>query len=216
MDLYAILGVPRGAPGFQIKEAWRKLAKTLHPDVGGDPARFAEARLASEILLDDDKRREYDATGRTDFSEPAPDAMAFAILTTAFAEQLLEWVQGAIGDHIDLIERLQRKLNNRAREQRVQVTQMRRIERRSRKALDRLGRDPALGADPLRAMLEDRIGQLGPLILQAENQAVDHERAAELAAQWTWRADPPPGAMVVNPASSTSAGVTFFDLGGGQ
>ena len=215
MDLYAILGVPHGAPGFQIKEAWRKLAKTLHPDAGGDAARFAEARLASDILLDEAKRREYDATGRTDFSEPAPDAAAFAILTATFAEMLAEWVQGAIGDHVDMIERVRRKLGNRAREQRVQITQMRRIERRATDALTRLARDPALGADPLRAMLEDRIRQLAELIPQAERNAVDNERAAELAAQWTWRADAPPGAMVINPGA-TQQGMRFVDLGGGQ
>lgn len=211
MDLYAIVGVSRGAPMFEIKTAWRKLAKTLHPDAGGDAQRFAAAALAAEVLLDEAKRAEYDATGRTDFSTVAPDSAAFALLTQVFAELVGEWVQGAMSDNTDLIARVRRKLDNRARDQRLQIAQMRRIERRATDALSRLGRDEALGADPLRTMLAERVAQLGELIPQAERQAVDHERAAELALQWTWRADVAPGAPV---RASSGTASTSFSVGG--
>ena len=65
-DLYEILGVARDASPTEIKAAYRKLARTLHPDVNADPAdqeRFKEITGAYEILSDPAKRRRYDEFG---------------------------------------------------------------------------------------------------------------------------------------------------------
>ncbi len=63
-DPYQVLGVPRGASASQIKSAFRKLAKKLHPDANKhDPkaaARFAELNTAYEILGDENKRKSFD------------------------------------------------------------------------------------------------------------------------------------------------------------
>src|SRR5205823_297916 len=52
-DPYTILGVGRGAPLSEIKRAYRKLAFSLHPDVGNDPdeTRFREAHVAYHALM---------------------------------------------------------------------------------------------------------------------------------------------------------------------
>jgi DnaJ-class molecular chaperone len=64
-DPYDVLGVPRGASAANIKSAFRKLAKKLHPDANtGDPkaaARFSELNSAYEILGDEKKRKAFDA-----------------------------------------------------------------------------------------------------------------------------------------------------------
>lgn len=65
-DLYEILGVSRDATAAEIKAAYRRLARELHPDVNGDPAdqeRFKEITGAYEILSDPSKRQRYDAFG---------------------------------------------------------------------------------------------------------------------------------------------------------
>jgi molecular chaperone DnaJ len=58
-DPYAILGVGRGAPASEIKRAYRKLAFSLHPDVGDDrdEARFREAHEAYQALIQMEQRR---------------------------------------------------------------------------------------------------------------------------------------------------------------
>lgn len=48
----------------QIKRAFRTLVTREHPDKGGDPARFRTIQQAYEVLSDQKKRSEYDATGQ--------------------------------------------------------------------------------------------------------------------------------------------------------
>ncbi len=63
-DPYEILGVSKGASEAEIKSAYRRLAKKLHPDANKhDPkaaSRFAELNAAYEIVGDDDKRKAFD------------------------------------------------------------------------------------------------------------------------------------------------------------
>lgn len=65
-DYYGILGVDKDATDQDLKRAYRKLARELHPDVNPDEEaqqRFAEVSTAYEVLTDPEKRRIVDLGG---------------------------------------------------------------------------------------------------------------------------------------------------------
>ena len=66
-DYYSILGVGKDASDKEIKSAYRKLARTYHPDVNpGDEAseeQFKRINEAYQVLSDPDKRQKYDRFG---------------------------------------------------------------------------------------------------------------------------------------------------------
>ncbi len=76
-DPYEILGVAKTATADDIRKAYRKLAKKLHPDLNPGDKRaeeqFKEVAAANDLLSDPDKRRRFDA-GEIDASgaEKAP------------------------------------------------------------------------------------------------------------------------------------------------
>lgn len=65
-DYYSLLGIARDAGPDEVKRAYRKLARELHPDVNPDPAtqeKFKEVTAAYEVLSDPEKRQMYDLGG---------------------------------------------------------------------------------------------------------------------------------------------------------
>jgi DnaJ-class molecular chaperone len=79
-DPYEVLGVDRKANAADVKSAYRRLAKKLHPDANkNDPkaaTRFAELNAANELLGDEDKRKAFDR-GEID-AEGKPRFQGFA------------------------------------------------------------------------------------------------------------------------------------------
>ena len=62
MDHYSILGISKIASKNEIKTAYRKKTKILHPDKGGNQDQFVELNNSYNILIDDIKRKTYDNT----------------------------------------------------------------------------------------------------------------------------------------------------------
>ncbi|GIF00833.1 DnaJ C-terminal domain-containing protein [Paractinoplanes rishiriensis] len=74
-DFYDTLGVSRDVSADDMQRAYRKLARTYHPDVNQDPGaeeRFKDISEAYDVLSDPEQRRRYDAFG-PDFRQVPPD-----------------------------------------------------------------------------------------------------------------------------------------------
>ena len=91
-DYYEILEVSRDASKDEIKSAFRKKARTLHPDVNKAPdaeEKFKELGKAYETLMDDNKRATYDRYGEdglknAGFDTNGPFAGGFGDLNDIF------------------------------------------------------------------------------------------------------------------------------------
>jgi molecular chaperone DnaJ len=82
MDLYIVLGVDRSAGAGDIKRAYKRLARRLHPDINpGDreaAARFRQVLDAYETLMDPDRRRRYDSGQLSAADADAAETFGFA------------------------------------------------------------------------------------------------------------------------------------------
>ena len=63
LDLYQLLGIKRGATRAEIRKAYRRKAKTSHPDSGGSVEQFSALATAHEVLSDPRRREKYDMSG---------------------------------------------------------------------------------------------------------------------------------------------------------
>jgi len=113
MDLYELLGVSSTAGLDEIKRAYRRLARRYHPDINpGDrtaAVRFRAVADAYEVLIDPDRRRDYDVLGSGavvieaaatfgfdgfDFSVHAADGSAASTFGDLFADVIQDAVSG--------------------------------------------------------------------------------------------------------------------------
>lgn len=124
-DYYAILGVSKSSSESEMKQAYRKLSKELHPDKHkGDKnkeAKFKEVNEAYEVLSDPKKRQAYDQFGSTDGSSPFGGGFG------GFSGQGFDPSQFSGGDFSDLFEsffgggRRQRPADTRGRDVQAEV-----------------------------------------------------------------------------------------------
>jgi molecular chaperone DnaJ len=103
-DYYEVLGVGRNAEDAEIKKAFRRLARELHPDVNShDPDaedKFKEAAEAYEVLSDSDRRATYDRYGHEGLRSGgyAPNFEAFGSVADIFEAFFGGGGGGAFGD----------------------------------------------------------------------------------------------------------------------
>ena len=103
-DYYDVLGVARDAGDAEIKKAFRRLARELHPDVNSDdPAaeeKFKEAAEAYEVLSDSDRRATYDRYGHDGLRSGgySPNFEGFGSVSDLFEALFGSAFGGALGD----------------------------------------------------------------------------------------------------------------------
>jgi hypothetical protein len=97
VEYYSVMGVRSDAAPDEIKRAYRRLARELHPDVNPDPQtqeRFKEVTQAYEVLSDPEKRQMYDI-GAGPFAPRTPQAPPYG--ANAFGMDFSDIVDGLFG-----------------------------------------------------------------------------------------------------------------------
>ena len=106
IDPYQALGVAKGADEKEIKSAYRKLAKELHPDKNKDnpkaTERFSDVTKAYDLLLDKEKRAQYDR-GEIDGEGTQPRHSAMVVEAAISAGQAASRMISAMAARISAI-----------------------------------------------------------------------------------------------------------------
>jgi len=169
-ELYDVLGVGKDATAADIKKAYRRKAKSEHPDAGGSSEKFTELTLAYECLSDSDKRGRYDRTGETGGSSIDQELnQALSIATGAINAVMQEIARRGLKlENFDVLGDAMRTIEAqiKATEEMIKQHQLEgaKLERLSKKFTARKG----------------KTNRLGPVLLA---QAKDRFRQAEVSVQ---------------------------------
>ncbi|MGL3605436.1 J domain-containing protein [Rhizobium sp. G187] len=172
IDPYDMLGVGREADEPTIKAAYRRLAKTAHPDAGGDADRFAKISACYDLLKDPVRRKVYDDTGYDPQLAEPTDLKGLMVLESLVNDMILDEREPG---SFDPVASLRRKLTDDILKARFHILELERHRGRVRKHIDRLGKRPE--ADVLGSMLRARTQSITDAIRASETQIRAIERA---------------------------------------
>jgi len=172
IDPYETLGVESDADNAAIKLAYRKQAKTSHPDTGGDTDAFARLTTCYELLIDPIRRKVYDDTGYDPVLADSKDLEGVLLLETLMNEIILDEREPG---SFDPVAAMRRKLTDQIVSARFHILEMERHRGRIRNHLDRIGRRPE--TDVLGRMFRSRTETIAEAITKSEAQIEAIERA---------------------------------------
>ena len=172
IDPYETVGVERTAETATIKSAYRRRAKSLHPDAGGDVDSFDQLKTAYELLIDPIRRKVFDDTGYDPALVDAVDRKGLLVLETLVNEVLLDEREPG---SFDPLAAMRRKLSDDIVKSRFHILELERHRNRVRQHIDRLGRKA--GTDFLGSMLRARSQSIAEAIRNAETQIQSIEQA---------------------------------------
>jgi len=184
IDPYEMLGVSREADGTAIKSAYRKRAKTAHPDAGGDVDAFAKLTTAYELLCDPLRRKVYDDTGYDPELADTKDLQGLVILETLVNEIILDEREPG---SFDPVSAMRRKLTDKIVNARLHILEMESHRDRIRNHIDRIGKKP--GADVLGRMLRSRCETINEAITKAEAEIGNIEQAYGMLDGYSYEVD---------------------------
>lgn len=119
MDLYQVLGVARDAEPTRIHKAYLKLAKTHHPDAGGDAEAFKAIEEAHRVLTDPAARAFYDASGEPPPAQGSENGELYAMLANFVTIAALKLEQPTASD---LIATMKYEMRSRERQMREEIS----------------------------------------------------------------------------------------------
>lgn len=203
-DHYEVLGLDRTATREDVRLAYRRLARTLHPDAGGGLEAFRALQEAHHHLSDPGRRAFYDALGVNQASEAHRETeaaeLAFEHLTKALAAD--PEVRG------DLVKAAVQLARGALREIARNRDTVERDIKRFRKAAAKLRRR-GVKRDRLRLMLEARIREREAHLRTAAPVLDLHLRAIAVLEDYEFDVDP---AAPAGGALGAALSKSIFDL----
>ena len=172
IDPYAMLGIERDADDSQVKAAYRKAAKGMHPDSGGDVDQFARLQTCYDLLRDPVRRKVFDDTGFDPQLADPRDLKGLMLLEPLVNDVILDEREPG---SFDPLAAMRRKLSDDIVKSRFHILELERHRNRVRQHIDRLGRKP--GTDFLGSMLRARSQSIAEAIRNAEGQIQVIEQA---------------------------------------
>lgn len=213
-DLYEVLGVPRDATPDQIKKAYRHLAKTHHPDTGGDAEAFRRISHAFEVLSDPARRAKYDATG-DDTQTPDPEAsrraQVFAIVRTIISGL----VTGSNEDpaYTDFRARILRDLAHRRQSMETDKVNVLHSITRVRRFLGRFRPDE--GENLIEDIIRQDLAELEKRVKVIEDGLELHERVTQFFLGYRYEVDPMEMEGYTSTGPTRQQGIRRYLIGGG-
>lgn len=197
-NLYDELGVRKDAPASQIKRAYRKRAKSEHPDVGGSKEGFARLQHAYMVLSSEPRRKRYDETGRED-EPPRDDTRALDILAQLFTS-IVDQVDDL--DQLDVVRTMRETLHAKRGEMKGALAKLSRNIKAARTAEKRI---MPKGND---RRLTNIVAGVAARLERKRSELEDDIRPLDLAIKIV------ESNTFMTAQQSTVAGVTFFTVGG--
>lgn len=184
IDPYQLLGVERDANEQAIREAWRKAAKTAHPDTGGDAEHFSRLQTAYDLLKDPVRRKVYDDTGYDPELADPRDLQGVMMLEKLVNDVILDEREPG---SFDPVAAMRRRLSNDIVKNRMHILELERHRNRVRQHIDRLGRRP--DTDVLGSMLRARSQSITEAIRKAEGQIALIEHAYQMLEGYSYEVE---------------------------
>lgn len=189
-NLYDTLGVDKDAEPDAIKKAYRKLAKSHHPDAGGDPAQFHALAKAYDVLSDDDKRKRYDETGRVDDRVGSLDERALSIIGGLVDELAAKLISEDGLEHLDLVAEMRNNVAKQILQTKENRKEAERFERKATKLRKRF--KAKKGPDYIGLMLDNNIDKCREAIHAAAGHIELLERAKAILDDAEFAVEPRP------------------------
>jgi curved DNA-binding protein CbpA len=184
MGLYEILGVNSSASKEEIKHAFRKKARELHPDLNHHITddKFKEVAAAYQILMDDEKREEYNRTGIYDTSKLDITALSSEMLIL-FLSNLLRNTNPERLLSIDIVKQIKQQIESNT----VGIKEMLDDENHRIMVIYKVKKNLKHTGDDLFILtILDEVKECTKKIIEYKNQILINNRAVEILDSYSY------------------------------
>lgn len=191
-DPYEELGVPRDASTADVRKAYRKRAKKLHPDVGGNADDFDRARRAMSVLNDPARREKFDNTGNADDSPDNTRSGALQVIEKHMGDLVGGFIAGNGRDprQVDVIAHIKACIDAELKECAASLAKGKQAVEFINDMLGRLKVEEEKSGDPLGLSLLAHIAHAQQQMDNMQVGIAQRKMALKIISNYSFRYDP--------------------------